>query len=72
MTLVMTGATFAEVWPLVRDHHYQRRPEFKAGWKAVRTSPKLLYVMPLRERRARLLSRFGWTPLPYPKPARAA
>jgi hypothetical protein len=39
----------------------------KAGWERLRTGEKLLYVFPLAERRAALLSRFRWSPLPYPK-----
>lgn len=39
----------------------------KAGWTRLRTGEKLLYVYPLNERRQKLLDRFGWSPLPYPK-----
>lgn len=40
----------------------------KTGWTRLRTGEKHLYVRPLRERRAKLLARFGWSSLPYPKP----
>jgi hypothetical protein len=40
----------------------------KSGWTRLRTGKKHLYVKPLRERRAKLLNRFGWPTLPYPKP----
>lgn len=46
----------------------QRRPGYRDGWEALRTSPKFLYVYPLSERRGSLLDRFGWRALPYPKP----
>lgn len=46
----------------------QRRPAFREGWVRERSSPKHLYIKPVRERRAKLLDRFGWEPLPYPKP----
>lgn len=46
----------------------QRRPEYRDGWETVRTGAKFLYVYPLWERRAKLLARFGWQALPYPKP----
>lgn len=46
----------------------QRRPEFRVGWERKRSGAKFLYVRPLRERQAVLLRRFGWAPLPYPKP----
>ena len=39
----------------------------KEGWDRLRTGAKHLYVYPLRERRQKLLARFGWSPLPYPK-----
>ena len=39
----------------------------KAGWERLRTGKKYLYVYPLAERRKKLLARFGWTPLRYPK-----
>lgn len=39
----------------------------KEGWTRLRTGAKHLYVMPLRERRKKLLNRFGWQALPYPK-----
>lgn len=45
----------------------QRSAGNKAGWERVRSGRKFLYVYPLRERRAKLLARFGWTPLLYPK-----
>ena len=48
----------------------QRRPEFRQGWERVRSSGKHLYIRALNERRAKLLARFGWQPLPYPKPAK--
>lgn len=48
----------------------QRRPGFKTGWTPLRTGGKMLYVVPLRERRNHLLRRFGWAALPYPKPNR--
>lgn len=50
----------------------QRRPEFRKGWQRTRSSPKFLYVKPLREKRSKLLARFGWEAMPYPKPAKAA
>lgn len=40
----------------------------KAGWTRLRTGKKYLYVKPLRERHGKLLTRFGWSALPYPKP----
>lgn len=40
----------------------------KDGWERLRTGKKHLYVYPLREKRNALLRRFGWTPLPFPKP----
>jgi hypothetical protein len=43
----------------------QCSPEYREGWERMRTGRKLLYVYPLRERRAKLLGRFGWTPKPY-------
>lgn len=39
----------------------------RQGWIRLRTGEKHLYVYPLRERRQKLLSRFGWSVLPYPK-----
>ena len=39
----------------------------KEGWTRLRTGPKYLYVYPLRERLKKLLARFGWEPLPFPK-----
>ena len=48
----------------------QRRPEYKVGWTPVRTGKKYLYVFALNEPREKLLQRFNWVPLPYPKPAR--
>lgn len=44
----------------------------RSGWTRLRTGEKLLYVYPLNETRASLLARYGWTPLPHPKPATAA
>lgn len=46
----------------------QRRPEYRAGWEAAKTSRKYLYVFPLGERKKALLARFGWQELPFPKP----
>lgn len=46
----------------------QRRPEYRVGWDRIKSGQKFLYVRPLAEKRKRLLDRFGWTPLPYPKP----
>lgn len=40
----------------------------KAGWTRLRTGKKYLYVRPLNERPGKLLKRFGWSALPYPKP----
>lgn len=40
----------------------------KAGWTRMRTGKKLLYVYPLHEKPDALLTRFGWTALPYFKP----
>lgn len=48
----------------------QRRPEYKIGWKPVRTSEKYLYIYPLREKRKALFERFAWSALPNPKPDR--
>jgi hypothetical protein len=39
----------------------------KEDWERLRTGKKYLYVFPLKERRAKLLKRFGWEALPYPK-----
>jgi hypothetical protein len=39
----------------------------KVGYERLRSGKKYLYVKPLRERKATLLSRFGWSELPYPK-----
>ena len=38
------------------------------GWDRMRTGEKILYVFPLAERRRKLLDRFGWSALPFPKP----
>jgi len=46
----------------------QRRPEYRDGWEVVKTGKKYLYVFPLKEREGKLLNRFGWRALPYPKP----
>ena len=46
----------------------QRRPEYRAGWTPRKTGEKYLYVFPLNEPRKVLLDRFGWTPMPFPKP----
>lgn len=46
----------------------QRRPEYRIGWKPIRTSKKYLYIAPLKEPANKLLERFGWQALPYPKP----
>lgn len=47
----------------------QRRPSFREGWERVTADrPKYLYVKGINERREKLLSRFGWSPLAYPKP----
>lgn len=46
----------------------QHAAENKAGWTRLRTGKKHLYVKPLRERPAKLMARFGWSALPYPKP----
>lgn len=45
----------------------QHAKDNKTGWRRLRTGAKFLYVMPLAERRAKLLTRFGWSALPYPK-----
>lgn len=50
----------------------QRRPGFQDGWQRTKSAPKFLYVKALAERRSKLLARFGWTPLPYPKPKNGA
>lgn len=39
----------------------------KEGWERLRTGEKLLYVFPLNERLNKLLARYGWQALPYPK-----
>ena len=49
----------------------QRRHEYRMGWERVRSGKKFLYIKNLNERRPQLLKRFGWTALPYPKPARS-
>jgi hypothetical protein len=46
----------------------QRRPEYRVGWKASKTSKKYLYVFPLAERKSELLLRFRWQQQAYPKP----
>ncbi len=46
----------------------QRRPGYRDGWERTKSAPKYLYVRALGERRKNLLARFGWQPLPYPKP----
>jgi len=46
----------------------QRRPEYKDGWIATKTGEKFLYVRPLNERKSKLLARFSWQELPFPKP----
>jgi len=46
----------------------QRRPEYKQGWERQRSAKKFLYIRALNERRQHLLDRFGWIPMPYPKP----
>lgn len=43
----------------------------KHGWTRLRTGEKLLYVFPLYERLPKLLARYGWQRLPYPKKAAA-
>lgn len=48
----------------------QRRPEYKAGWVRAKSSGKHLYIKPINEPRKKLLARFDWQPLPYPKPAK--
>ena len=45
----------------------QRRPENREGFVRVKTGLKYLYVWPLHEKREKLLTRFSWKPLPYPK-----
>ena len=40
----------------------------KDGWERMRSGKKLLYVYPLNERKNKLLARFNWKELPYPKP----
>lgn len=45
----------------------QHAEDNKVGWTRLRTGKKHLYVYPPHERRAKLLARFGWSPLPYPK-----
>jgi hypothetical protein len=42
----------------------ERRPD----WVPVKGQPKFLYVRPLRQNLNGVLRRYGWTPLPYPKP----
>jgi hypothetical protein len=49
----------------------QRRAGFQSGWERRRSAGKYLYVRELNESRAGLLARFGWAPLPYPKPDKA-
>jgi hypothetical protein len=49
----------------------QHAADNKAGWTRLRTGKKHLYVKPLHERENKLLARFGWSPLPYPRPADA-
>jgi hypothetical protein len=46
----------------------QHAADNKSGWTRLRTGRKHLYVKPLRERQRKLLARFNWAPLPYPKP----
>jgi hypothetical protein len=46
----------------------QRSPENRVGWVRESGSPKFLYVKALNESRKSLMGRFGWEPLPYPKP----
>ena len=46
----------------------QRRKEYQGGWNRKPGTLKYLYIRPLKERRNKLLARFGWSPLPYPKP----
>lgn len=46
----------------------QRNRINKRNMSRQKTAPKYLYVFPLNEPRDELLERFGWTPLPYPKP----
>jgi hypothetical protein len=50
----------------------QHAADNKSGWTRLRTGKKHLYVKPLRERPAKLLRRFGWAALPYPKPQAVA
>lgn len=45
----------------------QHAAENKSGWERLRTGKKHLYVYPLHERREKLLRRFGWAALPFPK-----
>ena len=45
----------------------QRNPENRFGYERIPAGKKYLYVKPLKERKAKLLLRFGWTELPYPK-----
>lgn len=51
----------------------QRRPEYRKEWQRIKSPPKYLYIRALNERPHEMMRRFGWKPLPYPKPeARSA
>jgi hypothetical protein len=41
---------------------------YKQGFERMRTGKKYLYVRPLKLNRKKIMDRFGWQPLPYPKP----
>jgi hypothetical protein len=45
----------------------QRSPDNKHGYERIKTGKKYLYIKPLHERESKLLLRFGWSKLPYPK-----
>lgn len=47
----------------------QRRRVMKDNCERISSASKYLYVFPLNERRRKLLERFKWTALPFPKPA---
>jgi len=57
-----------ETGQVVSGRAYDQRRSAYQNWERLKTSQKFLYVFPLSERRDKLLNRFGWQALPYPKP----